>query len=85
MTDRQKRTEKDGTRTLVVYEAHALSLGYPLSPVAAFWFVAIVPSSYLAGVIAFFSDERLALSFRRHLARQNATNTRAYTIAKPLV
>ena len=37
--------------------------------------VAIVPSSYLAGVIASFSDERLAPSFRRHLARQTA---RAY-------
>ena len=43
-----------------------------LSPVAAFLFVAIVPSSYLAGVIACVSDERLAPSFRRHLARQTA-------------
>ena len=48
-------------------------LWYPLSPVAASWFVAIVPSSYLTGVIACFADEHLAPSFRRHLARQAAT------------
>ena len=55
-------------------------LWYPLSPVAALWFVAIVSSSHLAGVIARLSDERLAPSFRRRLARQAATikNTRAY-------
>ena len=45
-----------------------LVLWYILSPVAALWFVAIVPSSYLAGVIACFSDERLAPSLRRHLS-----------------
>ena len=38
-----------------------LVLWYPLSPVAALWFVVIVPSSYLADVFACFSDERLAL------------------------
>ena len=55
-------------------------LWYPLSPIAALWFVAIVPSKYLAGVIACLSDDRLAPSFRRHLARQAAINTRAYSI-----
>ena len=44
---------------------HSLLLWYALSPVASIWFVAIVPSSYLAGVNACFSDERLAPSFRR--------------------
>ena len=62
-----------------------LVLWYPLSPVATLWFVAIVPSSYLAGVIACFTDEPLAPSFRRHLARQIAANRRSYTIVKHLV
>ena len=55
-------------------------LWYPHSPVAALWFIAIVPPSYLADVIACFSDERLDPLFRRRLARQTATNTRDYTI-----
>ena len=48
---------------------HTTLLWYPISPVAALWFVAIVPSSYLAGVIACLSDGRLAPSFRRHVWR----------------
>ena len=54
-----------------------LVLWHPLSPVATLSFIASVPSSYLAGVIACLTDECLAPSFRRHLERQAATNTRA--------
>ena len=50
-------------------------LWYPLSPVAALWLVASVSSSFLP-----LSDECLAPSFIRRLARQAATNARAYTI-----
>ena len=73
--------------TLHIYTAlqGGLEFWYPLSPVAALWFVAIVPSSYLAGDIACFSDERLAPSFRRYLARHTATISRAHTIVKHLV
>ena len=54
-------------------------LWYPLSPVAALWSVASVPSSYLAGVIACLADECLACSFRRHSASKRATYTRMIT------
>ena len=50
-------------------------LWYPLSHVAVLYFVATAPSSYLAGVIAPLSGERLAPSFRKHLARQTTTIT----------
>ena len=40
-----------------------LVLWYPFSLVAALWFVAIVPPSHLAGVLACLSDEFYAPSF----------------------
>ena len=48
-------------------------------PVAALWFVAIAPLSYLAGVIACLSDERLAPSFRGHLSINSEASSN-YTI-----
>ena len=54
--------------------ATGLMLWYPLSSVAALWFVAIAPSSYLAGIIACVSDERLAPSFRRHIYGEASSN-----------
>ena len=78
--DNQQPATKHLSPTTSVYSSPEWSrpeqetvLRYPLSPAAAFWLAAIVPSSYLEGVIASLSDERLAPSFRRHLAGQAAT------------
>ena len=57
-----------------------LVLWYPPSPAAALWFVARVPSSYLAGVIACLDEDSVDLSFRRHLASKLATNQIQATI-----
>ena len=62
-----------------------LVLWYPLSPVAAFAFEAIVCSSYLAGGIAWVSVECLAPSFGKHLARQTATTVINELITSNLV
>ena len=49
-------------------------LWYILSPVAALWFIASVPSWCLAGVIACLDEGRLGLSLRRHPASKQASN-----------
>ena len=60
----------------------------PLSLVVALWFVASVPASYLAGVIAYPDEDSLAPSFKRHPASKQATSTSKYNLqafAKHLV
>ena len=53
-----------------------LVLWYTLSPLSALFFVASVPSSYLAGVIACLTDECLAPVFRRYPARQQSITSK---------
>ena len=53
-------------------------LWYPLFPVAALWFVASVPPSYLAGAIACLDEDSLAPSFRRYPASKQASNRSSY-------
>ena len=68
-------------RLLVFLFLQATSvLWYPLSPVAALWFVASACASYLAGVyrlwLAGLADESLAPSFRRHAASKQTIDSK---------
>ena len=63
----------------------ALCYGIPSPPVATLWFVASVPSSYLAGVIACRDDDSLAPSSRRHPASKQATTSRSNYIFSPSI